>query len=103
MDDTASEFYFAFNENGVWFLEAFTGGVAVLGTYAEALANDTDYTVRLQIRDATKKLFINGVERILYSVLPQNVARIASVGARLSNNLLGARLWIVMTTLTGLA
>ena len=51
----------------------------------------------------TRYQIVNGVERILYSVLPQNVARIASVGARLSNNLLGARLWIVMTTLTGLA
>ena len=37
------------------------------------------------------------------SVLPENVAKLASVVTRLSNNLLGARLWIVMTTITGLA
>lgn len=46
---------------------------------------------------------VNGIERVMYNVLPQSVARIASVGARLSNNFLGARLWIVMTNLTGLA
>ena len=51
----------------------------------------------------TRYQIVNGIERILYGILPQNVARIASVGTRLSNNLLGARLWIVMTTLTGLA
>jgi hypothetical protein len=51
----------------------------------------------------TRYQIVNGVERVLYSVLPQGAARIASILARLSNNLLGARLWIVMTTLTGLA
>jgi hypothetical protein len=51
----------------------------------------------------TRYQIVNGIERVLYSILPQNVARFASVAARLSNNLLGARLWIVMTNLTGLA
>ena len=51
----------------------------------------------------TRYQIVNGIERVLYSLLPQNAARLASVGARLSNNLLGARLWILMTTLTGLA
>ena len=51
----------------------------------------------------TRYQIVNGIERVLYSLLPQNAARLASVGTRLSNNLLGARLWIVMTTLTGLA
>ena len=51
----------------------------------------------------TRYQIVNGIERVLYGILPQGAARIASVGARLSNNLLGARLWIVMTNLTGLA
>ena len=51
----------------------------------------------------TRYQIVNGIERVLYRLLPQNAARLASVGTRLSNNLLGARLWIVMTTLTGLA
>ena len=51
----------------------------------------------------TRYQIVNGIERILFSILPGNVAKLASVGTRLSNNLLGARLWIVMTTITGLA
>jgi hypothetical protein len=51
----------------------------------------------------TRYQIVNGVERVLFSVLPENVAKLASVVTRLSNNLLGARLWIVMTTITGLA
>ena len=51
----------------------------------------------------TRYQIVNGIERVLFGALPQNVAKIASVITRLSNNLLGARLWIVMTALTGLA
>mmetsp|Transcript_28459 Transcript_28459/g.71305 ORF Transcript_28459/g.71305 Transcript_28459/m.71305 type:complete len:335 (-) Transcript_28459:222-1226(-) len=51
----------------------------------------------------TRYQIVNGIERVLYSILSQSAARTASVVARLLNNLLGARLWIVMTTLTGLA
>ena len=51
----------------------------------------------------TRYQIVNGIERVLFSILPGNVAKLASVGTRLSNNLLGARLWIVMTTITGLA
>lgn len=49
------------------------------------------------------KPLVNGIERLMYSMLPTAAARSASVGVRLCNNLLGARLWIVMTTITGLA
>ena len=51
----------------------------------------------------TRYQIVNGIERVLFSILPENVAKLASVATRLSNNLLGARLWIVMTTITGLA
>ena len=51
----------------------------------------------------TRYQIVNGIERVLFSVLPGNVAKIASVATRLSNNLMGARLWIVMTAMTGLA
>lgn len=51
----------------------------------------------------TRYQIVNGIERVMYNILPQSVARSASVATRLCNNLLGARLWIVMTNLTGLA
>ena len=51
----------------------------------------------------TRYQIVNGIERLLYATLPTEAARLTSVGVRLSNNLLGARLWIVMTVFTGLA
>ena len=51
----------------------------------------------------TRYQIVNGIERVLYGILPQGAARGASVATRLANNLLGARLWIVMTKITGLA
>ena len=44
---------------------------------------------------------MNGIERVLYKILPQNVARGSSVLLRLGNNFLGARLWMVMASVTG--
>lgn len=35
-----------------------------LGTYTQTLTPGTDYTVKLEIRDAAKKVFIDGTERI---------------------------------------
>lgn len=35
-----------------------------LGTWTVSLSNNTDYVFKLEIRDATKKLFVDGVERI---------------------------------------
>mmetsp|Transcript_353 Transcript_353/g.795 ORF Transcript_353/g.795 Transcript_353/m.795 type:complete len:346 (+) Transcript_353:167-1204(+) len=51
----------------------------------------------------TRYQMVNGIERFMYNVMPQGIARISSVGVRLCNNLLGARLWIAMTVFTGLA
>jgi hypothetical protein len=49
-----------------WRLTRFVTGTATdLGTnFTQTLTADTDYTVKLEIRDATKKVFIDGVERI---------------------------------------
>ena len=50
---------------GEWHLVQMLAGVATdLGSYAQALADGTTYHVTLEIRDATKKVFIDGVERI---------------------------------------
>jgi hypothetical protein len=59
--------------------------------------------LHMGISATTRYQIVNGIERVLFSILPENVAKLASVATRLSNNLLGARLWIVMTTITGLA
>ena len=51
----------------------------------------------------TRYQCVNGIERVLYKILPQNVARGSSVLLRLGNNFLGARLWMVMASVTGWA
>lgn len=40
------------------------GSATLLGTWSEALANGDSRTVKLEIRNATKKLYVNGAERI---------------------------------------
>jgi len=40
------------------------GAYTQLGSYVQGLTNDTDYVARLEVKDATKKLFVDGVERI---------------------------------------
>ena len=60
-------------------------------------------SMHMGISANTRYQIVNGIERVLYGILPQGAARGASVATRLANNLLGARLWIVMTNITGLA
>jgi hypothetical protein len=62
----ANTFYFAwYNDFGSsWeLLKMVAGASTLLGTYAVAAGLQT-YTLKLEIRDATKKLFLDGVERI---------------------------------------
>lgn len=50
---------------GRWHLYVSTGGGTVeLGTYTQALTPGTSYRVKLEMRTATKKVYIDGVERI---------------------------------------
>lgn len=40
------------------------GSFTELGTFGQTLADDTTYAIKLEIRDAAKKCYVNGVERI---------------------------------------
>lgn len=57
--------YETFSSNLRWKLLKRSGGTDTsLGTYSQTLAADTDYAVKLEIRDAAKKVYVGGVERI---------------------------------------
>lgn len=48
-----------------WELLITSGGTSTsLGSFSQTLTAGTDYTLKLEIRNATKKLFVDGVERI---------------------------------------
>jgi hypothetical protein len=54
-----------FNTSGQWQLYKLVNGTLTsLGTFAQTLSTSTTYVVKLEIRDATKKVYIDGVERI---------------------------------------
>lgn len=51
--------------DGVWLLYKRVGGAFTsLGTSAATLTTGVDYVIKLEIRNATKKLFVDGVERV---------------------------------------
>lgn len=64
--DTATDTrYNAKHFGGTWYLSKNVGGTeTTLGTYAQALVSGTTYVLKLEIRNATKKLFVDGVERV---------------------------------------
>ena len=47
-------------------------------------------SMHMGISANTRYQIVNGIERVLYGILPQGAARGASVATRLANNLLGA-------------
>jgi hypothetical protein len=62
-----NDFYWIRNHPSVggWqFFKEVAGVDTSLGTYTQSLSANTNYVLQLQIRDAAKKLFIDGVERI---------------------------------------
>lgn len=62
---TAKTFYAVRYAAGNWQLFKFVAGTATqIGTFASTAAGGDDKTVLLQIRDAAKKVFINGAELI---------------------------------------
>lgn len=62
---SADTYYMARNPGaGAWNLQkSVAGTVSTLGTFSQTLSAGVSYTVQIQIRDATKKMFIDGVER----------------------------------------
>lgn len=65
MATAADTMYLLRPSAGVWQLfKAVSGAFTLLGSYSQALTVGVDYTVKLEIRDAAKKVYIDGVERI---------------------------------------
>lgn len=68
MSTTATTFYFAENNplgTDAWYLyKVVSGTFTSLGSYAQTLTAGNSYTVKLEIRDAAKKVYVDTVERI---------------------------------------
>lgn len=61
----AITFYEVYHTAGTWYLrKRIAGAITQLQTYVQALNNGQTYTLRLEIKDATKKVFIDGIERM---------------------------------------
>jgi hypothetical protein len=72
-----------------WELLRISGGSsASLGTYVQTLATETAYRVKLEVRDAAKKVFIDGVERI--SSADNAITAAGRAGVRQGSNTSGA-------------
>jgi hypothetical protein len=65
-DDADTMYYGGYSSgSGNWEIyKVVAGSYTSLGTYAQTLTPTTTYAVKFQIRNASKKLFIDGVERI---------------------------------------
>lgn len=65
-DQTANTLYLArFNNNNNWELyRAVSGTFTLIGNFAQAITTNQDYSLKLEIRDAAKKLYVDGVERV---------------------------------------
>lgn len=66
--DTGAQTYYMvhyYNGTDTWDLyKCVTGSFSNLGTFSQTLSASTTYVCKLQIRDAAKKVYIDGVERI---------------------------------------
>lgn len=56
------------------------GASTTLGTYTWSPTANTDYTIRFEVKDATKKVFLNGTERI--SSVNNDVTAAGKIGIR---------------------
>ena len=71
-------------QNGRWQLLKIEAGAGTsLGLFAQELTDGVVYTLKLEIRDAAKKLYVDGVERI--SSADNAIAAAGKVGVRGSN------------------
>lgn len=87
VNTAANTMYFVrYNTNGnVWELFKSVAGTATsLGTFSQTLTVDQVYRVLLQIRDATKKVFVDGVERI--SSADNAITAAGKAGIRCNNS-----------------
>lgn len=67
MSTSANTYYFVRHNrpSDVWQLyKRVAGSATLLGSYSQTLSTGVAYELRLEITDATKKVFIDGVERI---------------------------------------
>jgi hypothetical protein len=62
---SAQTFYNAYYLAGQWVMTKHVAGtITNIGALTEALTPNTTYALRFEIRNATKKLFVNGVEKM---------------------------------------
>lgn len=80
-------------------LKLVAGTATVLATFAQALTVSQTYTVKLQIRDAAKKLFIDGVERI--SSADNAITAAGRAGVRMADNGGGDAAGLQLASITG--
>ena len=84
--DTATENFYMGRYNaatGSWELvncASPTPGCVVLGSFAQTLTVGTTYTLKLEIRNAQKRLYVNGVQRA--SSIDNAITRVGRVGVR---------------------
>jgi parallel beta-helix repeat protein len=84
--DTATESFYLARYNAAtaaWELDNCTNptpGCVVLGSFAQTLTVGQTYTLKLEVRNAQKKLFVNGVQRA--SSMDNAITRVGRVGVR---------------------
>jgi hypothetical protein len=85
IDQAADSGYYLYFDSGNWVLAKRVSGTDTsLGTYTDALVNGNDRHIKLQIRTAAKKAFIDGVERI--SSADDAVTGVGKAGIRTANS-----------------
>jgi len=59
--------------------------------------------LHMGVSSNTRYQLVNGIEQLVYDHMSTKLARSTSVTLRMSNNFLGARLWMMVAALTGLS
>jgi parallel beta-helix repeat protein len=79
---TPDSFYMArYNAaTGSWELATCTPNCAILGSYAQTLTVGQTYALRLEVRNAQKRLFVDGVQRA--STIDDTITRVGLTGIR---------------------
>ena len=90
---SGNTYYSVRNDGTQWQLfKTITGTATSLGTFAQTLTVGQSYDARIEVRNATKKLFVDGVERI--STTDDTIAS--------TNNRIGIRAGTVQSATTGI-
>lgn len=83
-----SNYYLAQHSSagGAWrIFKKVTGSFTQLGTFSQSLSASTTYALKLEIRDATKKLYVDGVERVSTTDNALTAAGVAGIRCAATN------------------